>query len=411
MAPSATGGWLVIGMTFKNMKTIQYYCVTVLLAILPALAAAKSAPLIITAVNHLPMTRLSQTLELTAAQLAPLEEKNLAKIHIRDAAGKELACQAVDTDYDAYHQPDIVIFQSDFAANETKTFTAEAGAKQEFKPEQYKAFGRFVRERFDDFAWENDRIAHRTYGQALETWEGEPLSSSTIDIWSKRTSRLVINDWYLADNYHADEGEGADFYSAGASRGDGGNGLWAADRLWTSRNFVNSRVLANGPIRVLFELDYAPFEVNGISVAEVKRVSLDAGQQLDHYRSTYKIFSRPDRPPVTLTAATGLKKAEDEQLQLNATNGWFAKWESTDKKASQQGLAIIFNPSLFVKQTDDKLNQLVLTKVADGNVSDYWAGFCWDKAGQITDFAAWKKYVDEFARGLASPIEVRISGR
>jgi hypothetical protein len=382
-----------------------------LLTALPAAAFAATSQLVITATNQLPFARASQTIELTAAQLVPLGEKNLAKIHVRDAAGQELICQAVDTDFDAFRQADIVIFQSDFAAGEAKIFTVTAGPKQEFKPEQYKAFGRFVRERFDDFAWENDRIAHRTYGKALETWEGEPLSSSTIDIWSKRTGRLVINEWYLADNYHADEGEGADFYSAGTSRGNGGNGLWASDRLWTSRNFINSRVLANGPIRVLFELDYAPFEVNGISVAEVKRVSLDAGQQLDHYQSTYKIFSRPDRPPVTLTNAIGLKKSDGEQKELNAAHGWFLKWENVEKKAGQQGLAIVFDPALFLNQTEDKLNQLVITKVSDGNVSPYWAGFCWDKAGQFADVAAWKKYVDEFSQGLASPIEVKISAK
>ena len=102
---------------------------------------------------------------------------------------------------------------------ETKTFTVVVGAKQEFSKEQFRAFGRFVRERFDDFAWENDRVAHRTYGKALETWAGEPLTSSTMDIWSKRTPRMVVNDWYLADHYHADSGEGFDDYSAGKSRG------------------------------------------------------------------------------------------------------------------------------------------------------------------------------------------------
>jgi hypothetical protein len=391
------------------MKTNKLFCFALLLAVIPSSTFAATSQLVVTAVNKLSFARSNQTIELTAAQLAPVGEKNLAKIHVRDAAGNELICQAVDTDYDAYHQPDIVIFQSDFGPNETKTFTVEAGAKQEFKPEQFKAFGRFARERFDDFAWENDRIAHRTYGQALETWAGEPLCSSSIDIWSKRTTRMVINEWYLADNYHADEGEGADFYSAGSSRGAGGDGLWAADRLWVSRNFVNSRVLANGPIRVLFELEYAPFEVNGVSVSEVKRISLDAGQQLDHYQSIYKTFSRPDRPPVTLTAAIGLKKVNGEQKELNAAHGWFLKWEDMEEKAGQQGLAIVFDPTLFVNQTEDKLNQLVITRVSDGNTASYWAGFCWDKAGQFADSAAWKKYVDEFALGLASPIEVKIS--
>jgi hypothetical protein len=378
---------------------------------LAAAGSATAVPLTISASNPLPLARASQTIELSAAQLAPIGEKNLAKIHVRDAAGKEVLCQAVDTDFDAYHEPDIVIFQADFAPNEAKTFTVVSGAKQEFRLEQFKAFGRFVRERFDDFAWENDRIAHRTYGQGLETWEGEPLCSSTIDIWSKRTSRLVINDWYLSADYHADHGEGFDDYSAGLSRGDGGSGLWAADRLWTSRNFVNSRVLASGPIRVLFELEYAPFEVNGISVSEVKWVSLDAGQQLDHYQSTYKVFSRPDKPAVKLTAAIGLKKMEGEQLELNAKQGWFTKWEPMEKKAGQQGLAVIFAPGQFVKQTEDNLNQLILAKVPDNGVASYWAGFCWDKAGHITSQAEWNKYVDEFSQELAAPIQVTVSAK
>src|SRR5207247_1448374 len=142
----------------------------------------------------------------------------------------------------------MVIFQADFAANQTKTFVVTVGKKHEYTKEDFKAYGRFVRERFDDFAWENDRIAHRTYGKALETWAGEPLTSSTIDIWSKRTPRMVVDEWYMVDNYHQDTGEGFDGYSAGATRGCGGNGLWAADKLWASKNFVNSRVLANGPI-------------------------------------------------------------------------------------------------------------------------------------------------------------------
>lgn len=389
------------------MKTIRLLPLA-LIATLPTFTSA--AQLTVTAVNRLNLARANQTIELTAEQLAPLGAKHLGAVHVKDAAGKELLAQAVDTDFDAYHKADIVIFQADFAPNESKTFTVTTGSKQEFSKEQFKAFGRFVRERFDDFAWENDRIAHRTYGKALETWEGEPLSSSTIDIWSKRTPRMVINDWYLADHYHEDTGEGADFYSAGPSRGCGGNGLWAADRLWTSRNFVNSRVLANGPIRVMFELEYAPFEVNGISASEVKRITLDAGSQLDRFQSTYKQFTRPGQTQ-KLTTGIGLKKTGGEKVEANAERGWLLKWEKMEKNAGEQGLAIVVDPKAFEKQTEDKLNQLILAKVPDTGVASYWAGFCWDKAGQITSADAWKKYVDEFAQGLASPIEVTVTNK
>src|SRR5216117_2614909 len=88
---------------------------------LPTLGFA-SSQLTVKAVNKLPIARRSQTIELTARDLAPLGEKDLAKIHVRDSTGNELLCQAVDTDYDDYHKPDVLIFQADFAADETKTF-------------------------------------------------------------------------------------------------------------------------------------------------------------------------------------------------------------------------------------------------------------------------------------------------
>jgi hypothetical protein len=315
-----------------------------LLAALPSLGCAADA-LTITVVNELPLARANETIELSAKELAPLGASDVAKIHVTDATGKELLTQALDSDYDEFRRPDTVIFQADFAPGQTQTFTLSVGAKHIYKLEDFKAHGRFVRERFDDFTWENDRIAHRTYGKALETWKGEPLTSSTIDVWSKRTPRMVIDEWYMVDNYHADTGEGADFYSAGPSRGCGGNGLWAADKLWVSRNFVESRVLANGPIRVLFELVYDAFDVNGTPVSEVKRISLDAGSQFDHFQSSYQ-----PRTSMTLTSGVGLKKVTGEVAELNAARGWLAKWEPMEKNAGQQGLAIIASPSQIERQ-------------------------------------------------------------
>ena len=379
--------------------------IVALMSALPSLCLAAASQVTVKAVNKLQVARKNQTIELSAQDLAPLGEKDLARIHVKDAGGKELLCQAVDTDGD--YTPDLVIFQSDFAPGESKTFTASTGNKWAYTSEQFKAYGRFARERFDDFAWENDRIAHRMYGKALETWLREPLTSSTVDIWSKRVGRMVVNDWYMVDNYHADTGEGADFYSAGSSRGCGGNGVWAADRLWVSKNFVNSRVLANGPIRVMFELTYEPFDVNGSGVAETKRISLDAGQNLDHFQSFYM----PQGGSVALAAGIGLKKVNGERKELNAERGWLVKWEPMEKKMGDQGLAVIVDPKMFDKQGEDRLNLLMLAKVDARNTASYWAGFCWDRGGQFADFDAWKAYVDLFAQGLQSPIEIAVAAQ
>ena len=372
---------------------------------IPTSSLAAPGALTVKAVNALAIARPSQTIELSARELAPLEAKALNTVHVKDASGKEVLCQAVDTDFDALRKPDVLIFQADFAPNESKTFTVSVGAKQVYTKEQFRAHGRFVRERFDDFAWENDRIAHRTYGQGLETWAGEPLTSSTIDIWSKRVPQMVVDDWYLADNYHTDTGTGADFYSAGLSRGCGGNGLWADGKLWVSKNFVSSRVLANGPIRVCFELVYDPFDVNGVKVSEVKRITLDAGSHLDRFQSTYQT------PAGTglLVSGVGLKKVAGEEMAFNAEHGWMAAWEKVEKNQGMQGLAIVAPPASLAGGAQDKLNNLLLVKATPGNTVSYWAGFTWEKAGYFADFAAWQKFLNEFAQGLASPIQVSVA--
>jgi hypothetical protein len=385
------------------MKTKILSLIALTLA-LPTLCFA-SGQLTVKAANKLPIARASQTIELTGKDLAPLGEKDLEKIHVKDSTGKELLSQAVDTDYDEYHKPDLVIFQADFAPNETKTFIVTSGKKHEYSKDDFRAYGRFVRERFDDFAWENDLIAHRTYGKALVTWKGEPLTSSSIDVWSKRVSKLVINDWYMVDNYHSDMGEGLDDYSAGATRGCGGSGIWANNQLFVPSNFVDSRVLANGPIRVMFELVYEPFDVNGAKASELLRVSLDAGSQLDHFQSFYTSPSGSEKRAV----AIGIKKVKDEQKEFNAEHGWLAIWEPMEKNLGMQGLAAIVNPREFDKQAEDKQNNLVVLKPGTETPVSYWAGFAWDRAGKIPSSEAWKKYVEEFSEGLLSPLEVTVT--
>jgi hypothetical protein len=204
----------------------------------------------VTVHNDLPFARQSETVELTAAQLATLGN-DLTKIHVYEhGSAREVLAQVVDG---------ALIFQTDVPARGERSFDLKLGDKRVYKREDFRVYGRFNRERFDDFAWENDRVAHRMYGAALETSGKEPLTSSTVDVWLKRTRRLVLNDWYLVDDYHRDHGEGGDFYPAGRTRGCGGSGLVVNGALVVSKNFRASRVLAAGPIRLVFELDYPDF--------------------------------------------------------------------------------------------------------------------------------------------------------
>ena len=365
-----------------------------------AIATTAAADVTIKATNKLQIARHQETVEVPANQLASLQSSedekpaNLDAVVVKDESGKELLSQAL---------PGLVIFQSDFAAGETKSFTLSLGKGHKHLTEaDYKAYGRYVRERFDDFAWENDRIAHRTYGKAVE--RGEGLISSSIDIWSKRTNKLVIDKWYMLGTYHLDSGEGFDDYSAGTTRGCGGDGLWGGDKLWPARGFTDSKVIAAGPIRVEFVLDYDVFEFNGKAAMETRVISLDAGSNLDRITVRYTPFGVKG----ALTAAVGLRKMPDDTKDFNAEHGWLSKNERMEKNGGMQGVALIVDTKQLDKQAEDEKNDLLLLKVSPQNTISYWTGFYWDKSGQFESYDAWKKYVDEASQRFASPIEVSV---
>lgn len=387
--------------------------------------AQSDTRLMVTATNHLAFGQMSQTIELAAEQLKPFGQFSYNKIHVRDAAGRELLCQAVDMNGD--HRPDKVVFQADFGPNETRKFIVYIGDEHLYSASDYKTYGRFVRERFDDFAWENDRIAQRVYGPALKTTTFGPLASSALDIWPKRTSRLIINDWYMTDHYHNDTGDGADLYVSGKSRGVGGDGLWTNNKLWVSENYSSSQVLTTGPIRISFHLAYDAFEVNDASAKEEKDVTLDAGQNLNHFVIHYKT----DKPGNFLAAA-GIqtsKLSEEEvrkglstynnhvpierlpgaviQQEADTTAGWFIFRQPVSEGEIYS--AIIINPRHFAGRAQDANNTLVLSHLPSDNVFSYWAGYTWTRSGQFKNFEEWKTYIDHFAKRIQSPIEVVVS--
>ena len=66
--------------------------------------------------------------------------------------------------------------------------------------------------------------------------------------------------------------------SFGTTRGCGGTGVWDGTTLHVGRNYKTWKVLANGPIRAIFELSYDAWDAAGAKVSEVKRFTVDAGQ-------------------------------------------------------------------------------------------------------------------------------------
>jgi len=389
------------------MKSARFLLLLVPCCLAPGRSLPAAAPgAAVTVRNTLDMARPSETVVLAGAAIRKaMPVDDVRTVHVTDdASGKDVVAQSVDLNDDGVF--DEVIFQVDLGPGEARTFTLSVGARQVHTKEQFKAYGRFVRERRDDFAWENDRVAHRMYGKALETWAQEPLTSSAVDVWFKRARRLLINEWYMVDDYHRDLGEGADLYSAGRSRGCGGNGVWDAGKLYTSANFIASRVLANGPIRVMFELTYPAFDAAGNRVTEIKRITLDAGHNLNRFESRYA--GTPAGPKMQ---AAGIKKAPGSQVAQDKARGVLRTWEPVKADGSNFGCGVIVDPAQLTEFVEADGNVLAVTAMSAGSDVTYYAGSGWDRSGDFKAVEDWDRYLDQAARRIRSPLAVSIAAK
>ena len=176
-----------------------------------------------------------------------------------------------------------------------------------------KTYGRFVPERKDDFAWENDKIAFRMYGKALESTPKE--NAYGIDVWVKRTDRMIINERYKKAEYHVDHGDGLDYYHVGRSLGAGNSAPFVNDSIWYSRNFTNWKLLDNGPLRTSFQLEYDAWDVAGQQVSAIKTITLDAGSQMNRISVQHECNGR-GRLPVVIGI---IKRQEPGTILLEKT--------------------------------------------------------------------------------------------
>jgi rhamnogalacturonyl hydrolase YesR len=355
--------------------------------------------------NPLPEARGPETIALKLSELVRiLPTLAPEKLLVVDGAGRVVLSQLVDTNGD--EALDELVFQTRFGAGESKTFRVQVGERKPFKASDFKVYGRFVRERHDDFAFESDKVAHRMYGQDLETWAKEPLTSSGIDIWAKRTPRLVINDWYMTDDYHRDNGDGADLYSVNKARGCGGLGVWEGGKLYVSRNFVKSRVLAQGPLRLLFELSYAPYDTASGRVVETKRITLDAGRNLNRFESHFKVESGA-RPT---TVGIGIAKHAGGSAAFEKPLGLLTSWEPLKKgEGGNVGCGIALSPETVEGSQDAELDTLLIANVPPTGPQVYYAGFGWDRSGDFASREDWVEYAQGFARALRAPLRVSLS--
>ena len=348
--------------------------------------------------NPAPILRRSETVEVPLREILPL---------LGEGAGGDIVVSAKGSTAHLLSQvtEGELLFQSDFSPGEKKEFTVSRGSSTRVNGTSL-VDGMYVLPR-EDYAWENDRIAFRMYGPALAS-----EVNNGIDVWTKRVRSLIVAKWYKEaegapagkDPYHHDRGEGADFFDVGRSLGAGGSSLWHDGRVHQPGVFSGWKTLANGPLRTEFELRYDGVAIGGMTITERKRISLDAGQNLNRVRVTYE----SPEPGREVLVACGLVKRAGTVVASDGSRAWLGLWGLTnnDPVNGSLGTGVVFPASAFVQFAEDSTQYLLIGHAVTGEPFTYYAGAGWTRSGDFDTAGDWNSYLDRWATHITSPLRV-----
>ncbi|MBQ3635166.1 MAG: DUF4861 family protein [Bacteroidales bacterium] len=355
-------------------------------------------------------------------------------VTIKDAAGKQVDYQVT--------QDRALIFVADVKARSKATYRIVGE-----KPEEMKtlATGKVYANRLDDIAWENDKIAFRAYGPALQA-RGEKAYG--YDIWVKNTEEPVVDARYakhldpatnntidslrrtgnpedrraanrLRDetSYHNDHGDGLDCYSVGPTLGGGASALMLGDSILYPYCYQTYEILENGPLRFRVRLTYEPKHIGEMRVTEVRTITLDAESRLNHTVVEYKGVKEGTEVvagPVVHHSDGGEYFADVEKCVVGYE-------DPTDRRNGESGK--IYVGAVFVQKLSDARlvlfgeaeakergafgHVLGMREMFEGESLDYYWGAAWSEAG-MDSIGEWRKYLEEYAANLKEPMKAKM---
>lgn len=408
-------------------------------AVLLAVAAVAADKVTVTVRNTLNTARSGEMVEVDMKQVKTRLD-GAQTVVVTDADGREIPSQVT---YDGK-----LIFQAGVAAKGKSVYYVCAG-----QPARYDArvYGRQFPERVDDIAWENDRVAFRCYGPALQR-SGERAWG--YDIWNKRTSELVVEDRYageldpdvqkaiaklrkmgkgdIADDvynaisYHVDHGNGMDCYKVGPTLGCGTNALMHDGQIVYPRCYKSFEILDKGPLRFTVKLVYGEETVGDMKVTEARVLSLDAGSQLNKVTVSYTglagetplavgIVVHNENPNAyVLSPGNGYMGYED----LGDPNQYKEKYRATQNK----DFGKIYVGTVCAGKVDGMQFKeekglpgatghiLSLSHINGKSSFTYYFGSGWSRNDetQFHSLTDWESYLSAFSSHVKSPLKITV---
>ena len=409
------------------MKNISLFS---LLLLITACAYTPNTDFTVTVSNNQTFDRTEELVEVPISDIAKkVQLIDTEQYVILDAEGNQIPYQITFDDN--------LLFPATVQAKSKTTYTIAAGEAIEI--ESY-VYGRHYPERLDDIAWENDRVAYRAYGPALQA-RGERAFG--YDVWVKRVPGLVVeqryanelnpesqaeiarlrkehkyeeaNELYHSISYHVDHGNGLDCYKVGPTLGCGTTALIDGNNIVYPYCWKEFEIMENGPLRFTVKLTYNPIVVGKDSVIETRIISLEQGSQLNRTIITYEGLKQPT------AIATGLviHPENPKAYEIEENKGYIAYADLTDNIYNDNGIIYVgaviptkvkeAQATLFsdkeAKERGASGHVLAISTYKPESQYIYYWGSGWSKYG-FDSMEAWSEYLDHYAQRVRNPLKV-----
>jgi hypothetical protein len=317
---------------------------------------------------------------------------------LKDAAGAEIGYQLSES-----NGAKVLLFQADVAAKSSTTYTLVEGNPQAVAK---KTAARYVPERKDDFAWENDLAAYRMYGPAL----ANEYPSNGADVWMKCTEEPIMDKFYADDlergiSYHVNNGLGLDCYDVKHTLGAGGITPFTSQQLWIGNHYDRYAIIETGPLRSVFTLTYDSVQVEDTWYQEVLTITTDAGSMLNKAVVRYTGVDKPMKLAggITLHNGGGIGFADVNHKVLALAE------DAVSNGGVPQGRSYV---GIYMPESNEdpfeKENHLII--VADYTVGTdftYYFGGGWSEWKYPTD-EDWSDALVRFSQAKKEPLKVVI---
>lgn len=409
---------------------MKHLSLLTLLLLITACEQTKSTDFIVTVSNDQTFDRMEELIEVPITDVAQkVQLIDDEQYIILDAEGNQVPYQI---SFD-----DKLLFPVSVKAKCKATYTIAVGEAIETESLVY---GRHYPERLDDIAWENDRVAYRAYGPALQA-RGERAYG--YDVWVKRVPGLVVeqryanelnretqaeiarlrkerkheeaNELYHSVSYHVDHGNGLDCYKVGPTLGCGTTALMNGNAIVYPYCWKEYEIMENGPLRFTIKLTYNPIVVGKDSVVETRIVSLEQGSQLNKTTITYEGLQQAT--PI----ATGLviHPENPKAYAIESEKGYIAYADLTDNIYNDNGVIYVgavmpdkvkeAKTALFTdkeaKERGASGHVLAISTYKPESQYTYYWGSGWSKYG-FDSMESWTEYLNHYAQRVRNPLKV-----